>query len=186
MVTDQARWVLGRTKIDPLKVAKAWQITEEECWEYLNDLTAALNAAEKAYNAPETQKELREWISTIPDKNEVRRAVLTEQLNKAKKYPNRYDVPRLLREVKLLTGKLEDLSPESIAIAKDYPIAQLLNVTRKGNISCPFHKDKTPSFQITKRNTFTCYSCGEYGDVIDLYQKLHHSSFLEAVKALGG
>lgn len=186
MVSEQARWVLSHTKVDPLKVAKVWQIPESECWEYLNALTEALNAAEKAHNAPETQKELRDWISTIPDKNEVRRAVLVEQLNEAKKYPNRYDVPRLLRDVKVLTGKIEDLSPESIAIAKNYPITQLLNVTRKGNISCPFHKDKAPSFQITKRNTFTCYSCGEYGDVIDLYQKIYHTSFLEAVKALGG
>lgn len=68
--------------------------------------------------------------------------------------------------------------------AKEYPITELLNVTRKGNISCPFHKDRNPSFQIKKNNTFTCHSCGEYGDSIDLYQKLNNKTFIESVKAL--
>ena len=186
MVTPEARWVLGRTKIDPLKVAQVWQISEEECWTYINDLTEALNAAEKAHNALETQIELREWISTIPERKAVKIAVLKEQLEDAKLHPKHHDVPRLLREVKILMGKEEELTPESIQKAKEYPIQNLLNVTRKGNISCPFHKDKTPSFQIKRDNKWCCYSCGQYGDVIDLYKQLHHTTFLEAVKALGG
>ena len=69
--------------------------------------------------------------------------------------------------------------------AKEHPIAELLNTQgKRGNVSCPFHKDRKPSLQITKKNTFTCYSCGEYGDSIDLYQKLHNVNFIDAVKAL--
>ena len=69
--------------------------------------------------------------------------------------------------------------------AKEYPLADLLNTQgKRGNVSCPFHQDRKPSFQITKKNTFSCHSCGEYGDSIDLYQKLHNVNFIDAVKAL--
>ena len=78
----------------------------------------------------------------------------------------------------------DSITQIDIERAKEHPISQLLNVTRKGNISCPFHEDKTPSFQIRKNNRFTCYSCGEHGDVIDLYQKLHKTDFLTAIKNL--
>lgn len=180
----EAKWVLRNTKADPLKVAKAFKITEKECWEYLADLAEALRIAEKAYDATGVQKELREWISTIPGIKDVRVANLKEKLQDAKQNPDKHDVPRLLWEVKSLMGKAEEIN---IQRAKEYPIHQLLNTQgRKGNISCPFHPDKKPSFEIKKTNKFNCYSCGEYGDVIDLYRKLHNVSLQEAVKALGG
>lgn len=174
------------TKVDPLLVAKVWGITEEECWDYIYLYNQALSTAEKAHNALQTQKELHEWLNTIQEKDDVKRQILLEKLNDAKIHPKRYDVPRLLWEVSVLTGKAEKITPDMIERAKGYPIYQLLNVTRKGNISCPFHQDKNPSFHIKKNNKFTCYSCGEYGDVIDLYRKLHHVSLKEAVKALCG
>lgn len=79
-------------------------------------------------------------------------------------------------------GAIQELDVEQ---AKAHPIAELLNTQgKKGNVSCPFHQDRKPSLQIKKNNTFTCYSCGEYGDSIDLYQKLHNVDFITAVKAL--
>lgn len=81
-------------------------------------------------------------------------------------------------------GQITQLDVER---AKEYPLAQLLHTEgRKGNISCPFHDDRKPSFQIKKNNTFTCYSCGAYGDSIELYQKLHQVDFITAVKSLCG
>jgi len=130
-------------------------------------------------------KQIQEWVSTIPEAKNVQRAVLIEKLHLAKRYPNRYDVKRLLWDFKILTSKVETLADGSIERAKQHPIGQLLGTEgRKGNISCPFHKDRTPSFQITKKNTFTCHSCGVYGDVIDLYKKLNNCDFKTAVLAL--
>lgn len=78
----------------------------------------------------------------------------------------------------------DTITPQDIERAKEYSIHDLLNTQHcKGNISCPFHEDKNPSFAI-KKNRFNCFSCGEHGDVIDLYQKLHHTDFINAVKAL--
>jgi len=185
MVTDQAKWVLVGTKLDPLKVAKVWQITEAECWDYINDYSAALNAAERAHNALGTRKELHEWIDTIPERKSVKLAVLKEKLQIAQKHPERYDIKRLLREVAILTGKVKNITPQDIERAKEYPIDSML-VVKRGMALCPFHGEKTPSFQVKKNNTFICYGCGQYGDSIDLYQKIHNVSFIEAVKVLGG
>lgn len=88
----------------------------------------------------------------------------------------------IIRQQPKTENTIEQLDVER---AKEYPLADLLNTQgKKGNVSCPFHQDRKPSFQITKKNTFTCHSCGEYGDSIDLYQKLHNVDFLAAVKAL--
>ncbi len=50
---------------------------------------------------------------------------------------------------------------------------------------CPFHDEKTPSFQVTPaRGLFYCFGCGEGGDVITFMQKIDNLSFTEAVQAL--
>lgn len=82
---------------------------------------------------------------------------------------------------KQVVGEIND---SMIVRAKEHPIADILNVNPRGNISCPFHQDKKPSFQIKKNNTYTCYSCGDFGDAIDLYRKLNNTDFISAVKAL--
>lgn len=182
MVTAEAKWILANTKIDPLKVSQVWQIPESECWEYISDLNQALLESEKKRQF--LRQELFDWVESIPDKEETRRKVLLEKLQTARNSQNLPLLRRLYAEYEVITGKAENITTQAILRAKEYPIQQLLNVTRKGNISCPFHKDKNPSFQIKKNNTFNCYSCGQYGDVIDLYKKLHNTSFKEAVQVL--
>ncbi len=50
---------------------------------------------------------------------------------------------------------------------------------------CPFHDEKTPSFQVTpSRGLFFCFGCGEGGDVIRFVEKVDHLSFVESVERL--
>jgi len=52
---------------------------------------------------------------------------------------------------------------------------------------CPFHHEKTPSFNINDRKGFYhCFGCGESGDAIKFVQKMDGLSFVEAVKKLAG
>jgi DNA primase len=50
---------------------------------------------------------------------------------------------------------------------------------------CPFHDEKTPSFNVRPTHgTFHCFGCGEGGDVIAFLCKIDHLSFVEAVERL--
>ena len=50
---------------------------------------------------------------------------------------------------------------------------------------CPFHDEKTPSFNIRPAvGAWHCFGCGEGGDVISFVQKVEHLTFAEAVERL--
>ncbi len=50
---------------------------------------------------------------------------------------------------------------------------------------CPFHDEKTPSFNIRPAvGAWHCFGCGEGGDVISFIQKVDHLTFAEAVERL--
>ena len=50
---------------------------------------------------------------------------------------------------------------------------------------CPFHDEKTPSFNIRPAvGAWHCFGCGEGGDVISFVQKVEHLTFSEAVERL--
>ena len=50
---------------------------------------------------------------------------------------------------------------------------------------CPFHHEKTPSFNINaSRGFYHCFGCGESGDAIKFVQKQEGLTFVEAVKKL--
>ncbi len=56
-----------------------------------------------------------------------------------------------------------------------------------GNLKglCPFHEEKTPSFNVTpSRGYWYCFGCAEGGDVITFVRKLEHLSFAEAIERL--
>lgn len=67
-------------------------------------------------------------------------------------------------------------------------IGRYIKVTKAGinhKACCPFHNEKTPSFFISEqRQTFTCFGCGEKGDVIEFVQKYEHMDFRTALRAL--
>ena len=50
---------------------------------------------------------------------------------------------------------------------------------------CPFHEEKTPSFNVTPaRGLYFCFSCQEGGDVISFVQKIENLAFADAVERL--
>ena len=67
-------------------------------------------------------------------------------------------------------------------------IGRYIKVTKAGinhKACCPFHNEKTPSFFISEqRQTFTCFGCGEKGDVIEFIQKYEHMDFKAALRML--
>jgi DNA primase len=71
----------------------------------------------------------------------------------------------------------------------DEVIGEYVALRRAGGGSlkglCPFHNEKTPSFNVRpSHGTFHCFGCGEGGDVIKFIQKIDLVSFVEAVERL--
>jgi DNA primase len=50
---------------------------------------------------------------------------------------------------------------------------------------CPFHEEKTPSFNVTPaRGLYFCFSCQQGGDVISFVEKIDNLTFTDAVERL--
>ncbi|NOY25177.1 MAG: DNA primase [Oligoflexia bacterium] len=68
-------------------------------------------------------------------------------------------------------------------------VGQTLSLTRKGNSYvglCPFHNEKTPSFNVVpSKGIYHCFGCGEGGDVFQWLMQTQGMGFNEAVKDLG-
>lgn len=89
---------------------------------------------------------------------------------------------KLNMQVGVLYGKEQDITPEKIARAREYPITDLIE-HKNYFARCPFHNEKTASMYL-KKNFYHCFGCGENGDTIDLMQKLHGLTFKQAVDKL--
>jgi len=63
-----------------------------------------------------------------------------------------------------------------------------LTLPQKGTIIkalCPFHKEKTPSFNVNRqRQIFHCFGCGAGGDVFKFVMLYEHVDFVGAIKIL--
>ncbi len=56
---------------------------------------------------------------------------------------------------------------------------------RSFKANCPFHNEKTPSFNVNaEKQIFHCFGCGEGGDVITFVMKYEQLNFPEALKLL--
>ena len=90
-----------------------------------------------------------------------------------------------------MAGRIRD---EDIAAVRerspvDEVVGEYLQLKNAGGGSvkglCPFHDEKTPSFNVTpSRGLWYCHGCGEGGDVIKFVQKIDALSFIEAVEKL--
>ena len=50
---------------------------------------------------------------------------------------------------------------------------------------CPFHNEKTPSFNVNPvRNIYKCFGCGKGGNAVNFMMELEHYSYPEALKYL--
>ena len=90
-----------------------------------------------------------------------------------------------------MAGRIRD---EDIALVReksaiDEVVGEYLQLRNAGGGSlkglCPFHDEKTPSFNVTPaRGLWYCFSCAEGGDVIKFVEKIDNLSFVESVERL--
>jgi len=83
----------------------------------------------------------------------------------------------------------EDLALVRERSAVDEVVGEYLQLRSAGGGSlkglCPFHDEKTPSFNVTPaRGLWYCFSCAEGGDVIRFVQKIDNLTFTEAIERL--
>jgi DNA primase len=90
-----------------------------------------------------------------------------------------------------VAGRIRD---EDIALVRERSaieevVGEYLQLRNAGGGSlkglCPFHDEKTPSFNVTPaRGLWYCFSCSEGGDVIRFVQRIDSLSFAEAIERL--
>jgi len=83
----------------------------------------------------------------------------------------------------------EDIQLVRERSAVDEVVGEYLQLRSAGGGSlkglCPFHEEKTPSFNVTPaRGLWYCFSCVEGGDVIKFVQKIDNLNFAEAIERL--
>ena len=68
-------------------------------------------------------------------------------------------------------------------------INEYVPLTKKGKYYwgvCPFHNDKNPSMSVDpNRQTYTCWSCHNSGNVFNFVEQIENLSFKDALKRLG-
>ncbi len=81
--------------------------------------------------------------------------------------------PKSVREI-LDAAKIEDIVQDFVALRR-----------RGTNLIglCPFHHEKTPSFNVSpSRNIFKCFGCGKGGNPVQFLMELENLSFPEALR----
>ncbi|MBQ3845228.1 MAG: DNA primase [Bacteroidales bacterium] len=85
-------------------------------------------------------------------------------------------IPRETINQIIETARIEDVVGEFVTLRKRG--SNLIGV-------CPFHKEKTPSFNVNPaRNIFKCFGCGKAGDSVRFIMEHEHYSFQEALRYL--
>ena len=85
-------------------------------------------------------------------------------------------IPRETINQIIETARIEDVVSEFVTLKKRG--SNLIGV-------CPFHKEKTPSFNVNPaRNIFKCFGCGKAGDSVRFIMEHEHYSFQEALRYL--
>src|SRR5689334_22298863 len=80
---------------------------------------------------------------------------------------------------------IDDLKQQAdiVVVIQDYVSLKKTGATYKG--LCPFHGEKTPSFQVNRdKGFFHCFGCGVGGDVLKFVELHEKIGFTDAVKQL--
>jgi DNA primase len=68
-------------------------------------------------------------------------------------------------------------------------ISEYVSLKKRGRnyqARCPFHNEKTPSFNVNEeKQIFMCFGCGVGGDIFKFIMQIEHLSFPEAVRFIG-
>jgi DNA primase len=89
-----------------------------------------------------------------------------------------------------VAGKIraEDILAVKERTSIEEVVREHVTLTRRGSALvglCPFHDEKTGSFNVNPHNGFYhCYGCGAGGDVIKFVTEIEHLTFTEAVERL--
>ncbi|MFC4472124.1 DNA primase [Streptomyces xiangluensis] len=90
-----------------------------------------------------------------------------------------------------MAGRINDEDVKAVrdAVPIDAVVSEYLQLRSAGggNLKglCPFHDEKSPSFQVSpSKGFFHCFGCQEGGDTITFVMKIDHLSFSEAVERL--
>src|SRR3954447_21944156 len=87
------------------------------------------------------------------------------------------------------------ISPKTIAAIRDRAeivaiVSETVKLVRKGRSFvglCPFHREKSPSFNVNaEKGFFYCFGCKESGNVFDFVMKTEGLTFPEAARRLAG
>ena len=85
-------------------------------------------------------------------------------------------IPRETINQIIETARIEDVVGEFVTLRKRG--SNLIGI-------CPFHKEKTPSFNVNPaRNIFKCFGCGKAGDSVRFIMEHEHYSYPEALRYL--
>ncbi|MGY0023864.1 DNA primase [Streptomyces sp. cg35] len=92
-----------------------------------------------------------------------------------------------------MAGRINDEDVKAVrdAVPIDAVVSEYLQLRNAGggNLKglCPFHDEKSPSFQVSpSKGFFHCFGCQEGGDTITFVMKVDHLTFSEAVERLAG
>ncbi|MFJ1867783.1 DNA primase [Streptomyces sp. NPDC088097] len=92
-----------------------------------------------------------------------------------------------------MAGRINDDDVKAVrdAVPIDAVVSEYLQLRNAGggNLKglCPFHDEKSPSFQVSpSKGFYHCFGCQAGGDTLDFIMKIDHLSFSEAVERLAG
>ncbi|WP_063734356.1 DNA primase [Streptomyces sp. RTd22] len=90
-----------------------------------------------------------------------------------------------------MAGRINDDDVRAVrdAVPIDAVVSEYLQLRNAGggNLKglCPFHDEKSPSFQISpSKGLYYCFGCQEGGDTVDFVMKIDHLSFSETIERL--
>jgi len=84
-------------------------------------------------------------------------------------------------------SKIEEIRQRADIVGLISEYVALKKAGRNHLGSCPFHKEKTPSFTVnSEKQIFYCFGCGQGGNVYSFLMKINNMTFPEAVRHLAG